>query len=391
MNFKSALKYYHFDCQLLQKGSVTINLIKKIYTMQQIQVILNRGGLITFEPGIYKITRQLILPSSTQVNLNGAVLRRTGNIQSIFINKVSSKTTGYQGSGKITIENGTLEGMGGFQYDNTLTLFHSNNVLLNNIKFLDCCGSHSVEVNACSNIIIRNCSFLGYNSNPKATFREQIQIDFAGYSEFVLSGTTKTSKCYDGTHCKNITIENCIFDKSSSRPGCNAAIGNHAACSNGKRHIGIKIRNNKIKGYGIDKNQCGINLTSMQDVSIEKNHIEGFGRAIRIFAPAYFYTPKGQKIVDIASSGFCKNITISNNTILANVGKLKSSGIYSYCKSNSEHQNIMIRQNTFSGNKTARDAVNLTNVVYASIQSNKSNGKLQYRSSNAETIIKNNN
>ena len=114
-------------------------------SMSKIQSKLNNKGIVKFTPGTYKITKQLIIPQDTTVDLNGATLQRKGNLQSIFLNKVSSKATRYSGDGNITIKNGTLEGMGGYSYDNLLTFFHSHDIIIENVTFKDTL-CHALEI-----------------------------------------------------------------------------------------------------------------------------------------------------------------------------------------------------------------------------------------------------
>ena len=85
-----------------------ITVIKKADSMTKIQSKLNNKGIIQFTPGTYKITKQLIISSDTTIDLNGAILQRKGNLQSIFLNKATEKTTKYNGDGSIVIKNGEL-------------------------------------------------------------------------------------------------------------------------------------------------------------------------------------------------------------------------------------------------------------------------------------------
>ena len=66
-------------------------------SMDKIQKKLSKGGSICFQRGTYKITKQLILKEGSYITLNGSILKRCGNIQSVFLNECSAKTTVYKG------------------------------------------------------------------------------------------------------------------------------------------------------------------------------------------------------------------------------------------------------------------------------------------------------
>lgn len=151
-----------------------ITVIKKTDSMSKIQSKLNNKGIIQFTPGTYKITKQLIIPQDTTVDLNGAILQRKGNLQSIFLNKVTTKTTKYSGAGNITIKNGILEGMGGYSYDNLLTFFHSHDVVIEDVTFKDTL-CHALEINSSQGVHVHNCKFLGYNlKDIESAYKEMI-------------------------------------------------------------------------------------------------------------------------------------------------------------------------------------------------------------------------
>jgi hypothetical protein len=283
--------------------------------MSKIQSKLNNKGIVQFTPGIYKITKQLIIPSDTIVDLNSATLQRKGNLQSVFLNKVTSKTTKYTGAGNITIKNGTLEGMGGYSYDNLLTFFHSHDVIIENITFKDTL-CHALEINSSEGVHVHNCNFLGYNlKDIESAYKEMIQIDHAGYSGFVLSGSTKKSKCYDGTCCENIRISNCLFSKSNYRDYPYACIGEHSQLSGNHKHKNIMIHNNAFNcKLNAELVQACLSFTAMENVDICNNSFV-CNRVARIYSKNYSYLPSGEKVEAKSGDGICNGIHFRDNTI----------------------------------------------------------------------------
>lgn len=321
--------------------------IKLSDSMSAIQSKLNKGGTVIFSPGVYKITKQLIIPEGTVVDLNGATLQRKASIQSIFLNKVTKNTTGYNGAGNITIKNGTLEGMGGYSYDNLLTLFHSHDVVISNCTFKDIL-CHAIELNSSCRCRVESCQFLGYNlKSVSDAYKECVQIDHAGYSGFVLSGSTSKSKCYDGTCCQSISIVGNLFTKSAYRDYPYVCIGEHSQLRGANyKHRDILIQGNE---FHCKKNpelkQACISITSMEDVRVLENAFDCL-RVARIYSKAYSYKPNGTQVDAKNGDGICINVEISKNKIS---GCTKKESFQIYNKSGDiDHVNISKNDNEWS-------------------------------------------
>ena len=325
----------------------TITTILKSDSISKIQSKINKKGIIKFTKGTYKITKQLVISSDTTIDLNGSILQRKGNLQSIMINKATTSSKGYSANGNITIKNGIFEGIGGYSYDNLLTFFHSHDIIVENCEFRDSL-CHAIEINSSNNVIIRNCKFLGYNMKDiDNAYKECIQLDHAGYSGFVLSGSSKKSACYDGTCCNKIEIYNCYFSKSNYRDYPYACIGEHSQLSGPIfKHRNIKIHNNEFycKKNPELKQPC-LSITSMENVDIYDNIFDCY-KVARIYSKNYSYTTKGEKVESRSGDGICSDITIRDNTISG--CKNNSEAFQQYNKSGSiNHSNIKKLNNKF--------------------------------------------
>lgn len=312
-----------------------------IYTNDSMAVIqqkLNKGGTITWQKGTYDIKKQLILKAKSVINLNGARLRRCANIQSIFLNDCKTSTKAYNGDGDITITNGTFEGMGKYSPDNLVTFFHSHHIAILNCTFLDT-RCHAIEINSSCDVVILGCKFLGYNTEEP--HKEMIQMDAAYIGGFWKEGSSRKSKCYDGTMCKNITIEECVFDKSSSRDYPKACIGTHTQIVGGRMHRNIAIQNNTFTCIG---NQSCLSLIGMTDVVIHRNTFNQYGRVARIYNKDFSYNLLGEKVAPKETDGRCTNICFDNNLCTGSLGDNKCTGLYI---DNSCADNIKIINNEF--------------------------------------------
>lgn len=312
-------------------------------SMSTIQSKLNKRGNIQFQNGVYKITKQLIIRSNSTVDLNGATLQRKGNIQSVFLNDVSKSTTRYNGASNITLRGGIIEGMGGYSYDNLVTFFHANTVTISGMIFRDAL-CHAIELNACTNVKVTNCRFEGYNSEgPDYAFREVIQIDHASAGGFFLSGSFKTSPCYDGTMCTNITIEHNLFTKSQYRGYPYACIGEHTQIYGGAQHVGITIKNNEFHCKRSNLKQPCLSIIEMKEVYIESNKFD-VDKVARIYSKAESYKTNGSKVACKPGDGTCENVYIKHNTISCST----TDAFTQYTKSGKKHINIVKKSNTYN-------------------------------------------
>ena len=322
--------------------------IYKTDSMSVIQEKLDKGGEIIFSPGTYKITKQLVIPKNTIINLNTARLQRKASIQSIFINKVTQETTGYNGDGNIDIVNGILEGIGGYTFDNLVTFFHSHDIHISNCEFRDIL-CHGVELNSTKNVSIHNCTFRGYNlKDPDNAYKEMIQIDQAGFSAFVLRRSSTGSPCYDGTCCENIEINSCLFDKSNTRDYPYACIGAHAQMYNvKKKHKHIQIFNNTFHcKFNTDIIQPCISIINMEDITVDHNVFDCM-KVARIYSKSYSYTLDGVKREPHEGDGLCKDISFTNNFIQRLKTNKEAFQQYNKSSTKSGHTNIVKKKNTF--------------------------------------------
>lgn len=313
--------------------------VKPTDTITKLQDALNKYDVITFQKGTYKITQTLSIPSNRTLYLNDAVLRRYCS-KPVFMTSSNEKTTGYNGACNINVIGGTIEGMNGSSYNykasNMFLLFHSNNVTLSNVTFLDITGSHAIDIGGCKNTNIVGCKFLGYCTNSK-DFRESIQIDYA-YEEGI-PYFKDGSACYDDTHCDDVNIIGCEFGKSLTYPSQYIAIGSHAQTSTENYHKNINIKYNIANGNGISPKSHGffVRLVNMRNVNVIGNVVNNYGRFVLIDS-----TP-----TTTAKNKGCRDVLIDGNLILDSNDKFKASSIYVNATVANKAVNITISNNVF--------------------------------------------
>lgn len=235
-----------------------------------IQQALNQKGIVTFTSGkTYLVTSVLRIAKDTIVDLNGATLKTTTG--HLFYNFLPADTgfTGYSGNGNIVIRNGNIIG-------GNISFAHGEDILLDNVHFANCINDHFLEICACHNYVIRNCSFIGMTASTSSV-EEYINIDPCMYGAF--PWMPQGSAFYDETVNDNIIIRDCIFGLAASPNNYGYdAIGTHGNGGVVPKHKNIYLIGNQIDGF----TGCGIRANHWDGVYIFGNHISVPGDGIRV-------------------------------------------------------------------------------------------------------------
>ena len=213
-----------------------IAVLKPSMTTKRIKEVMADYSGIRFEVGVYNLTEPLILRSDQNVMCDEGVVFKRKHGGRMLMSEVTPSTVKYKGIHDSTWLGGKFVADTNKKAANVITLFHAKNILLEDIVVEGCVNYHSLEINASRDITVNNCTFKKQTYDGKDDFREAIQIDFANYDGLKVDGATNTSKCYDGTHCKNITINDCTFDNVPN------GVGTHTvAVATTIYHTDIKI------------------------------------------------------------------------------------------------------------------------------------------------------
>lgn len=293
--------------------------VNNTYSISKLQKAIDENEVIEFAKGTYRITKTLVIPSNRILLMDGAVLRRYCS-KPVFQSKADKNTKRYFGAHDIKIVGGTIEGMNdcGYSASDMLLLFHTDNVAIIGVTFLDNTGSHAIDLGGCRNTDILGCKFLGCKSVER-DFREAIQIDYAyqGGIPYYAEG----SPCFDDTHCEGVNIIGCTFDKSPTYKPQYVAIGTHAQTNSDKYHKDIVIKGNVASGNGISvRGSYGFfaRLVNMQNVTIAENVVKNYGRFVFVDS-----TPN-----TTAKGKGCKDVLITNNVVLNSSDRFKASSVW---------------------------------------------------------------
>lgn len=235
------------------------NINSKMST-KDINKALKKGGNFIFETGVYKLTEPLVISAnSTKVMCKDDVVFERHHKGRMLYSFCKPTTTKYNGISNFEWSGGLFKADTNKSNASVIVLFHVNGFKLSDVTIYGCIGLHSIELNACCDGSIEDCSISGQSSRGNETFREAIQLDFANLDGLSWDGADNKSKCYDGTHCKNIVI------KKNTISNCPVGIGTHTVSNDSKWHTNVSIESNDIANCDIDIRLCGFKDTNVFD------------------------------------------------------------------------------------------------------------------------------
>ncbi|TNJ63171.1 hypothetical protein FE784_26935 [Paenibacillus hemerocallicola] len=335
-----------------------------------IQAALNeslQGGRshVLIPKGTYKVIDTLRIYRNTRLTLDpGAKILRCHDYSFLVNGDNGSTYQGYEGHGNIVIEGGVWEGNILLYPDayNGFGLARGRNIVVRNTELRDIVSNHGIDMNACDNVWIENCRFLGYRDgtpDQSRDYPEAIQLanhTQAGFSQW---------GAFDGTPCTNIVIRDCYFGASGTA-GTQAwpsGVGNHYAVYD-SFNSNIKIAGNTFEGMTF----AGVRSFKFADLLVSGNTFSGCKRGIMLSNPAG--NTESSKDAAGNQTGLpqsSRNVIISDNIFKATlaeniycVGWPKDNAVYAKVESVTITGNTFEQAVTTSSNITMRWTNNLT-------------------------------
>lgn len=319
------------------------------------------GGWVIVPPGTYRLaTLPIRIYGHTRLTLMpGAVFVRGAN-QTMLLNGDADQTYGgYSGHGDITIEGGrwemqaTTAGLTASRM--CISLGHGERITIRDIEIRDTPGFHAIEVNACKNVRIENCRFLGFVDPGGRDISEAVQIDLA-----TDVGAFGGFGPYDSTPCADIEMRGCYVGASGTA-GTTAwprGIGTH----NGR--IGLWQRDIRVVGNTFEGClQYAVVAYNWRDIIVSDNLMRDCGAGVRVRSTDTTKTehtklPNGTQT---GASQPVSDVAITGNSITGNTGYDDSINIEGEATGR-------VQAVTISGNvcDTSVDTENGMRIVYAS-------------------------
>lgn len=210
--------------------------------------------------GTAENTSFISLPADSIIDFNYSVLTLDGYA---FITnyKPNGVYPGYTGPSNIVLKNATIITGENNMLFSHIRIGHASNVIVENITSKNIPASHALEFAGCKECKAINCLYTEerYTATEDYTL---VQVEHTGEANAPLM------QPYDNTACKNITIENCIFDGENG--SISACIETHAVNTIPITHTGIRIIGNTFSNCNLDV----LEIVNCDDIVIENNIVK---------------------------------------------------------------------------------------------------------------------
>ena len=223
---------------------------------------LDQTGYVRLKSGEkYYLSHFIPVNSNSTIDARGAtIIIKRGAVR----NDPKNYRTGYNSMSGVTIMGGTWlsankDGCTG----TTFSFAHANNITLKdmNIRSTNAEG-HAIELVACRNINIRNCSVIAQGNGNKNSAEEMIQVDLASPH----NAPFLKKEFQNGLACQNITISGCTVTGSR-------AVGVSFSKKDSKflknYHKNITVKNCRLTGNTAE----GLALFNAINVTVKNNRI----------------------------------------------------------------------------------------------------------------------
>lgn len=308
------------------------------------------GDTVYIYPGIYRVTLLVMREGVTlemfttmtdaKEGFTGKLAQDTlkGNITVLqgirFMNNANNQP-GAEGSSNFTIRGGVLDMQGTMR--GAVIFGCADGVVLENIIFKDINNNHSIQLTGCTNTVVRNCMFAGFEWGGTFT-REVVQVEASHPGATgTPPGSPLTFEEGEFYYCENIAITGCYFGKSDKYGAPIMAIGHHSR--NGKATVtGFKITDNvfdevlysAIRYCNIVDTEISGNTFISTSKYMNVNHADAVTPAFIIIYPAtsgntYKNIITGATVTraTVEEQSGTHNLAITNNTFNIGAGSDK--------------------------------------------------------------------
>lgn len=225
--------------------------------------------------GTYRVTSEWVIRSNTKMVCHpNAIFRKESNRN--FMNFPRDViTTGYDGYENIYISGGVWDCLApNYGGGTPFPFIHAKNLTFKNMIIKNCNNGHAFEINACKDVIIDNCKFLGFYGAD--TYSEAIQLDLAKSS----GAAPWYDGAFDNTPCTNIFVERCYFGASEINGSWGRGVGSHSSTV-GFPHTNVFVNNNHFE----DTLQWGVRAYNWERFSVTNNKFTRCGMGINVRTP----------------------------------------------------------------------------------------------------------
>ncbi len=237
------------------------------------KITKQKGGTLVLKKGTYNIPNTLFVSSKTKIVLKeGAVLKKTKKggpllkASSTIFQLISESKKNKKGAyGKHNGEHDiSITGAGTIDLNKVKTgttpvigivMGHNKNITFDGITFKNMCYGHMIEMDACQNVTVKNCTFTGHAASGKWN-KEAINLDVPDPNR---DGFNAVWSKKDKTPNETVVIDNCVFNNLETGVGTHRYTG-------GVYQLGVSITN-----CTFTKCQTAVRILNYKDPVITDN------------------------------------------------------------------------------------------------------------------------
>lgn len=323
---------------------------------RELNLLLNddvERTIIFPESGTIKVDRALWIGSNKTVIANDCVIVQTKDATGLFYHVVDK--TNYKSICNVTIQGGTWKSA----YNDANVNFrfaHGSDITIDGCTIPTNYQAHGIELIACKNVTIKNCTVLASGEASSTSLEEAIQIDIASPAT-APSCAEDGAKYVAGQTCENITVKNCTI-RGSRGVCCNFTSTSDGKYLN-KFHKNIKIIGNTITGTSSQAltlhNTVGFTVKNNTLITKDKRYEDHYSDGLTI-----------EMFGNYSKSSSYKNV-ISGNTI-----KGGRYSIYMYSLSDSKYGTTTVKSNKLYCRQGAENAMRIEKCTKVVSSKNKS-------------------
>lgn len=349
----STLFFFHLDTEASAR---------KITYKNRVIATVDSGGLMTFKPSgkddapaleyllnndkkkrivfpkgkTIRIGQVVDIGSNTMINATGATIIQTDGSKGVIKHKVDG--TNYNAIHNVTIVGGTWRNKTNAAACTMVRFAHGRTLKFKNMKVITNYNGHALELIACKDVKVYNCTLVAENSRTKSStsVEDALQIDVATpkTAPGVYKETNYQKKYVNGQTCQNIRVEHC---KIYGSRGICANYARSESKFHNKYHKNIIIYDCNVTGTSAQ----GIALYNTIGATVKANTVKctskrigtsyttgihlhlfgaGSGGKNLIYSNKVYAYEKGIYLNTVKSSSYFGTTRISNNKIYVKRG-----------------------------------------------------------------------
>ena len=307
--------------------------INKEYSKEMVELHFPEGVYVTDKR--VTVYGNIVVSGESDKTVFKNINEKQNTTKAVFTNGEDGRTD-YKGNAGSNIEFRDIT----FKNSLAISLGQGQNIIVNRVHVIDQPNAHAIEINACKNVLIKDCLFEGLNRGHTSE-----GMASRNYNEIIeLDSSTKASYPYFGAWAEgnyqpineNIYIINNTF-KPSKNHAYPVAVGAHGSWGNLKKgYKNVVIKGNIIDGATFR----AITFPHAESLIIEDNTISN--------------TPYGVRYVSTSKLLNTEKIVIKNNTF-KNVDNGVLIGAY---QTDKRIKNAVVTGNAFIGSNSSTKADN---------------------------------